>query len=459
MRPIPRPSVKRFQAWLASQEQVGRIFTPDQLAWLARIRDHVATSLTIGPDDFEFEPFVDRGGFGRANEAFDGQLGQVLTELNEVLAGVRSRQLPVGWAEVRLADVAEVRLGRQRSPSKAFGERMRPYVRAANVGWEGLKLDDVLEMAFTERESEAYELRLGDLLLSEASGSPGEVGKPALWKGEIPGCCFQNTLIRVRPREVSSEYLLHFFRAQALDGAFARGSRGVGIHHLGAAALTDWPILVPPVDEQRRIVLAIESAMSQLEAGRGYLDAAAKRLARMRSAVIARATSRDWPTERLGSLLREPLRNGVSAPRSQSGVGTPTLTLTAVTKGDFSAKNVKITSASPERVGDLWLETGDLLVQRSNTPELVGTARAYRGPSNFAIFPDLLIRVASTRGFGGNGRSSYLGPNLHAGTSRSALGASPAACPRSAKEPSKTSLCLFHLLISRTKCSTTVESR
>jgi type I restriction enzyme, S subunit len=41
----------------------------------------------------------------------------------------------------------------------------------------------------------------------------------------------------------------------------------------------------------------------------------------------------------------------------------------------------------------LWLQAGDLLIERSNSPELVGTARLYRGPEKYAIFPDLLIRV------------------------------------------------------------------
>jgi type I restriction enzyme S subunit len=70
-----------------------------------------------------------------------------------------------------------------------------------------------------------------------------------------------------------------------------------------------------------------------------------------------------------------------------------TLTLTAVTKGDFSEKNTKITSADPRKVADLWLEPGDILVERSNAPELVGTSCQYRGPKNYAIFPDLMIRA------------------------------------------------------------------
>ena len=55
-------------------------------------------------------------------------------------------------------------------------------MRAANVTWNGLSLEDVKEMNFSEREVETFRLVPGDILLSEASGSPSEVGKPAIWK-------------------------------------------------------------------------------------------------------------------------------------------------------------------------------------------------------------------------------------------------------------------------------------
>lgn len=107
-----------------------------------------------------------------------------------------------------------------------------------------------------------------------------------------------------------------------------------------------------------------------------------------------RPSSHSTPSLRpLSSFLREPLRNGHSATASSDPDGIRTLTLTAVTVGDFSERNTKITSADARRVKDLWLEPGDILIQRSNAPELVGTSRLYRGGRNYAIFPDLMIRV------------------------------------------------------------------
>jgi type I restriction enzyme S subunit len=166
----------------------------------------------------------------------------------------------VSAALVPLHEIAEVKLGRQRSPKDHDGDHMRPYVRAANVGWGGWKLDDVKSMNFTDTEMQTYRLEPGDILLGEASGSASEVGKPALWDGEIEDCAFQNTLIRVRPRDPEPRYLLHYFRHCAASGTFARQSRGVGIFHLGRKALAEWLIPLPPIEEQRRIAAVLDVA-------------------------------------------------------------------------------------------------------------------------------------------------------------------------------------------------------
>lgn len=83
--PYPELVNERFQAWLLQQENAGRTFTPAQLAWLERIRDHVAASLAISPDDFDYTPFIEQGGIGKAYELFGDGLTPLLDELNEVL--------------------------------------------------------------------------------------------------------------------------------------------------------------------------------------------------------------------------------------------------------------------------------------------------------------------------------------------------------------------------------------
>ena len=50
------------------------------------MRDHVATSLEMTVDDFDYAPFAEEGGLGKAQQVFGGELQKVLAELNGALA-------------------------------------------------------------------------------------------------------------------------------------------------------------------------------------------------------------------------------------------------------------------------------------------------------------------------------------------------------------------------------------
>jgi type I restriction enzyme S subunit len=216
---------------------------------------------------------------------------------------------------------------------------MRPYLRAANVTWQGLDLTDVKQMDFTATESKTYELRPDDLLLAEASGSPGEVGKPAKYSGQIDECCFQNTLLRVRlPDGLRPDFYEHFFREQARNGRFAAGSRGVGIHHLGAGALSDWQIPVPPEAEQEQIVVAIEEAFSKLDAGEAGLRTVRQLLTRMREALLTTAvTGRLVPQDSTDTPAAKLLANlGIEPTRSTGDLPVLPATWEWTTLGEFA---------------------------------------------------------------------------------------------------------------------------
>jgi len=77
---------ERFNRWLADQQTAGRSFTEEQVRWLEMIRDHIGTSLEMGVDDFDFAPFAEEGGLGRASQVFGKELKTLLAELNEALA-------------------------------------------------------------------------------------------------------------------------------------------------------------------------------------------------------------------------------------------------------------------------------------------------------------------------------------------------------------------------------------
>jgi type I restriction enzyme S subunit len=105
--------------------------------------------------------------------------------------------LPTGWAWARVSSVGTVQLGRQRAPQHHRGPHMRPYLRVANVFEDQIDTSDVMSMNFSPEEFEVYRLEHGDILLNEGQ-SPHLVGRPAMYRGEVAGACFQNTLVRFK---------------------------------------------------------------------------------------------------------------------------------------------------------------------------------------------------------------------------------------------------------------------
>jgi len=77
----------RFDFWLTEQQSNGRQFNPEQMGWLMMVRDHIAQSLTIEPEDFDYEPFAQQGGLVGASRSFGSDLPGVLDELNAYLPG------------------------------------------------------------------------------------------------------------------------------------------------------------------------------------------------------------------------------------------------------------------------------------------------------------------------------------------------------------------------------------
>ena len=73
---------ERFDGWLAMQETAGRAFTREQVRWLEDIRDHIAGSVSMDLSAFQYAPFNQQGGLGRAYNLFGDELPGLLEELN-----------------------------------------------------------------------------------------------------------------------------------------------------------------------------------------------------------------------------------------------------------------------------------------------------------------------------------------------------------------------------------------
>ncbi|MBI4167713.1 MAG: DEAD/DEAH box helicase family protein [Candidatus Aenigmarchaeota archaeon] len=79
---------KRFAEWLGKQKEQGVSFNQDQLNWLEKIKQHVATTAEIEADDFEFGELQKMGGLGKAAKVFGhDNFEKILVEINRDVGG------------------------------------------------------------------------------------------------------------------------------------------------------------------------------------------------------------------------------------------------------------------------------------------------------------------------------------------------------------------------------------
>jgi type I restriction enzyme S subunit len=101
-----------------------------------------------------------------------------------------------------------------------------------------------------------------------------------------------------------------------------------------------------------------------------------------------------WEERTLESCLTSQPRNGWSPPAAHHAAsGIPVLTLSAVTGFNFREDKVKYTSAQTDPERHYWVENGDLLITRSNTPELVGHVAIAKGIMIPTVYPDLIMKM------------------------------------------------------------------
>lgn len=207
-------------------------------------------------------------------------------------------ELPSTWKEVKLGEIAETRLGKMLSTKAKTGVNARPYLRNKNVQWGHFDLSDVWEMDFSADEFERFSVASGDLLVCEG----GEVGRSAIWRGQIPAVAYQKALHRIRPSAgISPEFVLYLMMWLAQTDALAPFVTGSTIKHLPQEGLRELPVPLPPVHEQHRMVATIEEQFSRLDVANVALMRTQSRLASLRTGILV-GKLKGMPSRQLGTM-------------------------------------------------------------------------------------------------------------------------------------------------------------
>jgi type I restriction enzyme S subunit len=208
------------------------------------------------------------------------------------------RELPVGWVEVPIGDLCELRNGRAFKPAEWTDEGI-PIVRIQNLNnWQA-------KFNHYQGEVDANHLLGGGELLFAWSGTPGTSFGAHIWAGGK--AALNQHIFRVDFDEVSLRK--DFFRYainQKLNDLIDIAHGGVGLRHVTKGKFEQTEVCLPPLNEQRRIAVKLDITIAAVEACRQRLDGVAAILKRFRQAVLAAATSgeltREWREERGGTI-------------------------------------------------------------------------------------------------------------------------------------------------------------
>ncbi len=222
----------------------------------------------------------------------DNHLANMAVDVNSVLGLTRAMRDELFGSfdgpSVPASQMFDMLLGRQKSERQSVGDYVCPYLRAANIGEEGLRLNDVQTMNFEPHEQQKYGLVPDDVLIVEG----GSVGLAARWEGAILGTVgFDKHVIRLRarPELSSSEYGLQWAKWCREAGVFEAQATGITIKALGFGRASALPVPVIPLSEQERLTAPSAGAERCLQ----LLRSEVKSLQSLRTSMLSLLLSGD----------------------------------------------------------------------------------------------------------------------------------------------------------------------
>ena len=142
------------------------------------------------------------------------------------------------------------------SASNRSGGDKTLFLRTSNVLWDEIDLSSVDEMSIPEQELPAKLLRRGDLLVCEG----GEIGRAAIWNGEVETMSFQNHLHRLRPiaEEVEPRFYVYSLQSAFTQlGIFEGMGNKTTIPNFSRSRLAVLHVPQPMLDEQQAIAAVL----------------------------------------------------------------------------------------------------------------------------------------------------------------------------------------------------------
>ena len=171
-----------------------------------------------------------------------------------------SKQLPEGWKLKKLGEVYDVRDGTHDSP-KYLSEGY-PLITSKNLKSNGLSFDNIKYISEIDfnKINERSLVHKGDILVAMI----GTIGNPTV-VGLEPDFAIKNVALIKVVNNQNSYFLKYYLETDYVRSKMQREAKGTTQKFVGLGYLRDFPIICPPVDEQKRIVAILDEAFEGID--------------------------------------------------------------------------------------------------------------------------------------------------------------------------------------------------
>ena len=194
--------------------------------------------------------------------------------------------IPVGWKRCVLGDLA--RWGSGGTPKSGTESFYGGPIKWAVIGdltesWVSETAQTITELGL--EKSSAKLIAPGTVMLAMYGASIGRTGIAAV---EL---ATNQAIAYALPKEgvLDAQYLLKYLQSQKEN--FVRAGQGGAQPNISQALIKAWPILLPPIEEQAKIVEVLDEQLSRLDASLAIADVIEKKASAFRCSLLQAAFS------------------------------------------------------------------------------------------------------------------------------------------------------------------------
>lgn len=257
------------------------------------------------------------------------------------------------------------------------------YVRITDIDNEGNLGEDVVSPNTVD---DKYLLNDGDVLFARTGAT---VGKTYLYRASAGRCIYAGFLIRVVPNQelIRPDYLYYFTKSPQYKGFVQSSMKVVAQPNINAKQYGDLEFNVPSLSEQDSIIEKLKAVSTVIALRKTEL---LKLDELIKARFVELFSEYEWSTT-IGNYIAE-LRGGKSLAGTEP-CKNKVLKTGAATFGWFDPEQYKYLPQDYEPLQEHKVETGDVMISRMNTPELVGACSyVFEAPENM-YYPDRLWKV------------------------------------------------------------------